>query len=138
MEGPEISAIAYSVAMYPVIIDTMYYFLVYASQCIFAYTFPMCLLDIILVNSGVIAGVVIAVLVGLVIIGGITALIIYFIVRSRSASYLARRYMCNMCISKIVQFLSRLVRKFEIWERNRDKIRTQTCNDIHQHTLLVH
>lgn len=45
-----------------------------------------------LVNSGVIAGVVISVLVGLIIVGGVTALIVYLKVRSRSASYLARRY----------------------------------------------
>lgn len=50
------------------------------------------LVHINLANGGAIAGAVIAVLVTLAIVGGITAAVVYFVVRSRSASYVARRY----------------------------------------------
>ena len=45
-------------------------------------------------DTGVIAGAVIAVIVLLAIAGGTTAVVVYFVVRSRSASYITKRCGC--------------------------------------------
>ena len=45
-------------------------------------------------DTGAIAGAVIAVIVILAITGGTTAVLVYFVVRSRSASYITERCGC--------------------------------------------
>ena len=57
-------------------------------QCLYI----LCAHILILGNAGAIAGAVVAVIVILAIAGGITGAVIFFVVRSRSPSYIARRY----------------------------------------------